>query len=555
MTTLLRAQNLVPGDWRFVAEPRPEFFTADEGALDGSLFAFGFSWESQGFRNYGTAGLACEFTAPTALKTSGIRLSLSMHARRTEVFLNGRALTAVDGVDQRATCDLPADGVRWGESNRLALRVEGHEWTGGEVPDFVRIEPLATGMPDVHCDILFANPAREYPAGLEIELPVSLRATASPGLRGVLAWRVRSDDHRPILAQEQPLAASAQAETALLPLGRLAPGFYAVSLRFSASDGSVEVARDFWIGVAPTQIASEPCTPADFAAFWDQARAELASVAPEFSIIPEAALSTADRQVYTVSMRSIGGVQLKAWYIVPTKPGPHPAILHVPGYSAAMRPEWFLDGPADFIHLALDIRGHGRSAAEINPGFGMPGFVGHDIHDPAQYVYRGAYLDCGRALEFLATREEVDQRRIAVEGMSQGGGLAFATAALFPDRVAACAAGVPFLGVPLEHFRIRTIYETEMREHLSISGRGTWADTLRSMSMVDTRNLADRITCPVFMAVALYDDDCPPHIGFAVYNAITVPKSYHIFPVHGHMMGGQWGPTAEAWIRRQFARQ
>ena len=60
------------------------------------------------------------------------------------------------------------------------------------------------------------------------------------------------------------------------------------------------------------------------------------------------------------------------------------------------------------------------------------------------YYYRGAYLDCVRAVDYLSSREDVDQDRIAIWGGSQGGGLAFATASLDP-RIDLCVADIPWL--------------------------------------------------------------------------------------------------------------
>ena len=49
-----------------------------------------------------------------------------------------------------------------------------------------------------------------------------------------------------------------------------------------------------------------------------------------------------------------------------------------------------------------------------------------------------------RAVDFLCSRKEVDSKRIAVKGGSQGGGLSFSTAALDP-RISLCASHIPFL--------------------------------------------------------------------------------------------------------------
>jgi cephalosporin-C deacetylase-like acetyl esterase len=265
--------------------------------------------------------------------------------------------------------------------------------------------------------------------------------------------------------------------------------------------------------------------------------------------------STARHLVYSVQMASVEGVMLRAWYIVPVKADAahrRPAVLHLPGYGEALPPQRFMDDD-EVIHLALDIRGHGRSTDVFAPGFAVPGFLGHRLGDPEHYVYKGAYLDGGRALEFLATRAEVDARRIAVAGGSQGGGLALACAALYPERVAACVAGMPFLGAFADHLRIRDVYRWEMQTHLDRLDGITWDDVHRTMSRVDTVNLAPRIRCPVLMGTGLFDDDCPPHIGFAVFNVIAAPKAVRIYPDRGHDLGPPWQQDSRTWLRKQFA--
>ena len=123
----------------------------------------------------------------------------------------------------------------------------------------------------------------------------------------------------------------------------------------------------------------------------------------------------------------------------------------------------------DMVAFGLNIRGHGFSQDDINPGF--PGYLLHFLNDKELYIYRGAYMDCIRAVDFLFSREEVDKTRIAVEGGSQGGALSFATAALDNERIAVCVPQVPFLSDFKDYFKVATwpasefndIYETSSR--------------------------------------------------------------------------------------------
>jgi cephalosporin-C deacetylase-like acetyl esterase len=89
--------------------------------------------------------------------------------------------------------------------------------------------------------------------------------------------------------------------------------------------------------------------------------------------------------------------------------------------------------------------------------------------------------------------------------------------------------------------------------HLDQLDGVTWQDVYRSMGLVDTANLAPRIRCPVLMGTGLFDDDSPPHIGFAAFNRITARKSVRIYPDRGHDLGPQWQQDSRTWLRKQFA--
>jgi cephalosporin-C deacetylase len=536
-------------DWSIRYGDQPEWYTATERPRGWDTLNVGLSWESQGFRNHDVACLRNEVVVPTGYRNAGVRLELRQHAEAVDVFVNGRQLVSALAKDKAESVTLPPDLVRWGKPNQIALRVRQHAWTGGDVPDWIRLVPASGNAPGVRLEATFPSPDHEFSQGGIVTLPLRLVAEGAERIEGKLSLKLESDFHETLLAREDSLTALGSGVDKTLALGQLPPGFYRLILRFSAP--GLELQRIHMLAVAPARILSAPDPVPDLDAFWARTLRELAAIPPKFQMVRDEARSTARHAVHSVEMTSLGGIVVRAWYVVPTKPGRYPAVLHVPGYSVAMQPEAFMQDD-DVAHLALDVRGHGRSADVVNPGFGMPGYVGFEVGDAERYVYRGAYMDCGRALEFLASREEVDRTRIAVEGMSQGGGLAFATAALFPEHVRACAAGVPFLGAFGDHIRLRSIYGDEMRTHLKLAGKGTWTDTLRSMNLIDTRNLAARIRAPVFMAVALFDDDCPPRIGFAVYNNIKAPREYRVLPEDSHLMGGKWPALAREYIRRQL---
>src|SRR6476660_1758142 len=116
------------------------------------------------------------------------------------------------------------------------------------------------------------------------------------------------------------------------------------------------------------------------------------------------------------------------------------------------------------------------------------------IRDPQKYYYRHVYADAVRALEVLARREEVDAKRLAITGGSQGGGITLAVAAL-SDRPILALPDIPFL--------------CDYRRAIAITPAGPYPEipqflkqfpdqlepAMRTLSYCDNLNLAPMIKC------------------------------------------------------------
>jgi cephalosporin-C deacetylase-like acetyl esterase len=202
------------------------------------------------------------------------------------------------------------------------------------------------------------------------------------------------------------------------------------------------------------------------------------------------------------------------------------------------------------VSLALNIRGHGNSQDQVNPGF--PGYLQYHVDDSEQYIYRGAYMDCLRAVDFLYSRNEVDTTRVAVEGGSQGGALSFATAALDNQRIDLCVPHVPFLSDFRDYFRIAAWPGGEFQQYFEDNPGFPEDKIYRNLSYIDIKNLAPWIKAPVLMSVGLMDPTCPPHINFAAYNQLDAPKEYEVYPYAGHSLPGEHYGHMMEFIRKNF---
>lgn len=214
-------------------------------------------------------------------------------------------------------------------------------------------------------------------------------------------------------------------------------------------------------------------------------------------------------EVHDLAFPGFAGDPIHAWVTRPAgASGPLPAVVEYIGYGGGRglpgdHLQW---ASAGFVHLLMDTRGQGASwgdgAATADPhgtGTSTPGFMTRGIESPETYYYRRVYVDAHHAVEAAAALPWVDPVRIAVQGISQGGGLTIAAAAL------------------------------------------------------NHRVVAARATAPALFSTALMDSTCPPSTVFAARNRWGGEAQIVVHPFNDHEggQGHQWLRQVQ-WLRERL---
>ncbi|NNU34285.1 hypothetical protein HK413_09235 [Mucilaginibacter sp. S1162] len=111
-------------------------------------------------------------------------------------------------------------------------------------------------------------------------------------------------------------------------------GFYKVNFMINVTEYDDTTRRVF--GVHPEKIEAKRGKPADFDAFWDNVKLELAKVKPKFKVTAMPKLDKDNRHVYLFEMQSLGDMTIRGWLTVPISKSPNKkfaVLLGLPGYQ------------------------------------------------------------------------------------------------------------------------------------------------------------------------------------------------------------------------------
>jgi cephalosporin-C deacetylase-like acetyl esterase len=557
--------DITSGGWQFKTGDDKAWASPQWKDADWHNIAVGMTWEAallkdgyDGFAWYRKTIIVPEHLKKTVKRGKSMILKLGMIDDADETFFNGVKIGAkgkfppdyASAWDEPRQYLVPFELIRFGEPNVIAVRVYDQMGGGGLHSGEYILEPLSW-KDKFKIIIDNAVSTHAFSTDKPVTLKVNFLNNSETKLSGTVQCEVKTFSGKSVATKNHEVAKILRGGTVSVPNFEFDiqdKGFYVANVQFKDTKGyTVKAKKGF--AVAPEQVISEPTRPADFEEFWLKTRYELDSVAPDFKIDLNEKLTTDRVEVFDVEMKSLHSVRVRGYYTRPIGKQNVPAILHVQGYSSVMTPFSLDNTVAAFF---LNIRGHGNSRDDVNPGF--PGYLLSGIDKPETYIYRGAYMDCIRAIDFLCSRAEVDTARIAVEGGSQGGALSIAAAAL-DKRVKLCMADVPFLSDFKNYFDIASWPASEFKSHISKTGK-KWEDLYAVLDYIDIKNMTPSITCPVIMGVGLYDDVCPPAINFAAYNNLkSEDKMYILYPHSGHSLPGPHYEVKMAWMKKKFDGQ
>lgn len=309
--------------------------------------------------------------------------------------------------------------------------------------------------------------------------------------------------------------------------------------------------------------------PRDFDAFWKRTLAETAATgpaAPTFTRLKPSENPFPLVDIADVTFAGYASHPIKAWFLAP-RPSPNipaklPCLITFIGYygGRGLPVDHLAPAAAGFAHFVMDTRGQGASLNghsfgdtpdPVGSGPSTPGFLTRGISSPETHFYRRVFTDAVRAVEAASQHPRVDPTRLAVSGISQGGGIALAAAGLLGSRVKLCLADVPFLC----HFsRATTLVDTAPYNEIAnyLKARRTDIPTVyRTLSYVDGIHFAPRIKARTLMSVALMDNICPPSTIFAAYNRIRAKKEIRVYPFNHH----EGGASVQTEERLRFAQK
>jgi cephalosporin-C deacetylase len=309
-------------------------------------------------------------------------------------------------------------------------------------------------------------------------------------------------------------------------------------------------------------LRSDVKRPEDFDAFWTEQLEALAAVPVEWERSERSTLTAETQKVETLKFLSVDGIWVHAWLTGGYRETSRSAgLVYLPGYSWGNPPPDAHSVYDDVLTLGLNLHGHPSDHAYKHPRSVGGEYITQGIDSPHTYIYKNIILHCLRALEVLAQLDDVDPERVAIGGMSQGGGLSLICAAL-SSVPKLCFADMPWLcdldralslldpnrykpGMPVPDSR--NIIRQYANEHPEKADQ-----VYKTYRYFDPLSHASNITIPVQCSAGGRDPSCRPPTIYSVFNEIPTEKEMLYLPNTGHEIVPAMRDAHDRWIRERL---
>lgn len=308
------------------------------------------------------------------------------------------------------------------------------------------------------------------------------------------------------------------------------PGF----IRLRIEDGLSDVTPPWTVAFSPEKIRKGSPLPADFASWWksELKRAEKeVPLDPQMTLVPER--SKPSFNMYRVSFATFGR-RVYGTLSIPTKPGRHPLNVQIASAGFAdfanfggsspneamlwfsvfpFRPDWEwrkLNIEADFRAMN---REHFAKWGVNWPSVGLGGAR-------TDYFFHPVIIAASRAVDWVAARDDIDEKDIVYNGGSQGGGLGMMLVGV-NGRFRKAFFGVPALTDTMGWLAGHESGWAKSYESRPKNRPGEEANYLANMPYYDAANFCTLIRCPVRINMGMRDKIVPPTSISVAFNCLA----------------------------------
>lgn len=285
----------------------------------------------------------------------------------------------------------------------------------------------------------------------------------------------------------------------------------------------------------------------NIAKFWKETRAQLDLVPIDAKVS-----SIADAipyHTYKITLQSLGRVKIVALLALPIQGEekavkPWPVIISSPGYGGKQQSVMLSECQRGYAILQVFPRGQGESESYYKiPGDKLTG----QLANPDSNYYRGAYTDVMRVIDYVFTRKDLDSKRIALVGTSQGGGISLAVGGL-DGRVKTVVAHVPFLS----NFELAAKIDGSLVKQLLDKAGKNNANSFATLAYFDPLYLVKNLRVPTLVSAGGEDTTCPQATIKSVYNNLPGKKELKFYPNLKHTSCLDFYTQGWSWLSKNL---